>query len=124
MDDPIVIISTVAMITIMVFFYYIPVGLLINAWASGVRGIRMRDLIRIKLMDIPPEKIIECMIRAFHANVTITLTDLESHFLAGGSVEKVTQALIQAQKSCIDLNFKKACEIALSGKDVLKEIGI
>ena len=44
---------------------------------------------------------------------------LEQHFLAGGNVDRVVDALIAAQKADIPLDFKRATAIDLAGRDVL-----
>ncbi|MBM4372757.1 MAG: flotillin-like protein FloA, partial [Deltaproteobacteria bacterium] len=48
--------------------------------------------------------------------------DLESHYLAGGNVTAVVNALISASKANIELNFNKAAAIDLAGRDVLQAV--
>jgi uncharacterized protein YqfA (UPF0365 family) len=43
---------------------------------------------------------------------------LEAHYLAGGNVINVVQALIAADKANIDLSFQQAAAIDLAGRDV------
>jgi uncharacterized protein YqfA (UPF0365 family) len=47
---------------------------------------------------------------------------LEQHYLAGGNVDRVVDALIAAQKADIPLNFKRATAIDLAGRDVLTAV--
>ncbi len=47
---------------------------------------------------------------------------LEAHYLAGGHVQSVVNALISADKANMDLNFKTATAIDLAGRDVLEAV--
>jgi uncharacterized protein YqfA (UPF0365 family) len=47
---------------------------------------------------------------------------LEAHFLAGGDVERVVNALISADKANIELPFQQAAAIDLAGRDVLDAV--
>ena len=54
--------------------------------------------------------------------MTISLNKLEAHFLAGGNVDRVVNALIAAQRAGIPLDFERACAIDLAGRDVLNAV--
>ena len=45
---------------------------------------------------------------------------LEAHYLAGGNVVKVINALVSADKANLGLSFERATAIDLAGRDVLK----
>jgi uncharacterized protein YqfA (UPF0365 family) len=45
---------------------------------------------------------------------------MQSHYLAGGRVEKVTLAMIAAQQAQIPLEWQRAAAIDLAGRDVSK----
>jgi uncharacterized protein YqfA (UPF0365 family) len=47
---------------------------------------------------------------------------MEAHFLAGGRVKSVVNALISADKANIELSFKVATAIDLAGRDVLEAV--
>ena len=47
---------------------------------------------------------------------------LEAHYLAGGNVDKVVNALIAAQRANIPLEFERAAAIDLAGRDVLEAV--
>jgi uncharacterized protein YqfA (UPF0365 family) len=47
---------------------------------------------------------------------------LEAHFLSGGNVLRVVQALIAANKANIKLDFKEASAIDLAGRNVLEAV--
>jgi uncharacterized protein YqfA (UPF0365 family) len=59
---------------------------------------------------------------AVKAGLDISTNDLESHFLAGGDVMRVAQALIAADKASIELNFNRAVAIDLAGRNVLEAV--
>ena len=52
----------------------------------------------------------------------VTTRRLEAHFLAGGSVPSVIQAIIAAHRADIDLDFDRAAAIDLAGRDVLDAV--
>jgi uncharacterized protein YqfA (UPF0365 family) len=62
------------------------------------------------------------MITSKKAGLDIGRDDLEAHFLAGGSVKSVVNALISADKANIELDFKTATAIDLAGRDVLEAV--
>jgi uncharacterized protein YqfA (UPF0365 family) len=47
---------------------------------------------------------------------------LETHYLAGGDVLRVSKALVAANKAGIELSFAKAAAIDLAGRDVLDAV--
>jgi uncharacterized protein YqfA (UPF0365 family) len=54
----------------------------------------------------------------------VELDKLESHYLAGGNVDRVVNALIAAQKAGINLSFDRAAAIDLAGRDVLEAVQV
>ena len=64
------------------------------------------------------------MIAATKAGLDLKINDLESHYLAGGNVGLVVNALISADKANIDLDFKRAAAIDLAGRDVLEAVHV
>jgi uncharacterized protein YqfA (UPF0365 family) len=71
---------------------------------------------------VPPSVIVTAMINATKAGLTITRDELEAHYLAGGRVKLVVNALISADKANIPLNFKAATAIDLAGRDVFEAV--
>ena len=47
---------------------------------------------------------------------------LEAHYLAGGDVDRVVDALIAAQRATMSLTFERAAAIDLAGRDVLEAV--
>ncbi len=102
-------------------FYFIPVGLWFTALVSGVR-ISLLQLILMRWRKVPPSAIVNSMIAATKAGLTLERDDLEAHYLAGGRVQQVVNALISADKANINLNFKTATAIDLAGRDVFQAV--
>lgn len=96
------------------------ISLWFQAFVSGT-PISFLNIIGISLRKIPPRIIVSALITAHKAGLkTITVADLETHFLAGGHVIDVVEAMIAADKAAIPLDWKKATAIDLAGRN-LKE---
>ena len=108
-------------IIIILFFRYIPLGLWVTARASGA-SVKISSLVGMRFRRISPQKIVNAYIKACKAGLQITTDMLETHYLAGGNVERVINALISARQASIDLSFTTACAIDLAGRDVLQAV--
>ena len=115
------VIVAVALLLVAVFFRYVPLGLWINARASGA-SVKIISLIGMRFRRISPQKIVNAYIKARKAGLQITTDMLETHFLAGGNIERVINALISAKQASINLSFTTACAIDLAGRDVLQAV--
>jgi len=109
---------------IILFLYFIPVRLYIAAIASGVRIKIFQDLIGMRLRRVPPTVIVNSMITATKAGILVHQGKLEAHFLAGGNVPRVINALISADKANLGLSFERAAAIDLAGRDVLEAVNM
>jgi uncharacterized protein YqfA (UPF0365 family) len=105
------------------FFYFIPVGLWITAVFANVK-VTIGELIGMRIRKVPPGVIVNSLITATKAGLSVTTRDLETHFLAGGNVPNVIRALISADKANINLSFKQATAIDLAGRDVFEAVQI
>ncbi len=117
----IIAIAVVSILGLWIIFYFIPVGLWFSALVSGVR-ISLLQLVLMRWRKIPPAIIVNNLISATKAGLTLLRNDLEAHYLAGGRVKAVTNALISADKANISLDFKTATAIDLAGRDVLEAV--
>ncbi len=116
------IIIIVAVFIFLVFFFsFVPVRLWIAARAAGVK-VKIISLVGMRLRRISPSSIVNPLIKAIKAGIAMTTDMLEYHYLAGGNVDRVVDALIAAQKADIPLDFKKATAIDLAGRDVLTAV--
>ena len=109
---------------LIVFMYFIPLGLWVTAFFSGVKVKLVRDLMGMRLRKVPPVLIIRPLITAHKAGISVDPPQLEAHYLAGGQVQKVVNALISADKANIDLNFERATAIDLAGRDVFEAVQV
>ena len=110
-----------ALIFVMIFLSFVPIGLWITSLASGVH-VGISSLIGMKLRRIQPKRLVEPLIKARKAGLDMSLSKLETHYLAGGNVDRVINALIAAQRSNIEMPFEKASAIDLAGRDVLQAV--
>jgi uncharacterized protein YqfA (UPF0365 family) len=104
-----------------IFFYFLPFGLWISAQFAGIR-VNLFQLAFMRIRKVPPGVIVKAMVTATKAGLSIKRDDLEAHFLAGGRVIPVINALISADKANIDLDFKTATAIDLAGRDVFEAV--
>ncbi len=103
------------------FFSFVPLGLWISAQASGVR-VSIAALVGMRIRRIVPSRIINPQIKAIKAGLSTSINQLEAHFLAGGNIDRVINALIAAQRADIPLTFERAAAIDLAGRDVLNAV--
>jgi uncharacterized protein YqfA (UPF0365 family) len=110
------------LVMMIVFLYFVPVGLWVTAYFSGVKLKLVRDLVGMRLRKVPPVAIVRPLITAHKAGIYLDTAQLEAHFLAGGQVQKVVNSLISADKANIDLDFVRATAIDLAGRDVFEAV--
>ena len=88
--------------------------------------ISLFSLIMMTFRKVNASEIVRCKIMAVQAQLTknypITTQHLEAHFLAGGNVKKVIQALIAAHKAHIKLDWRSASAIDLAGRNILEAV--
>ena len=109
------------LVLLIVFFSFVPVGLWISARASGVK-VSIGSLVGMRIRRITPSKLVYPLIKATKAGLDVTLSKMEAHYLAGGNIDRVINALIAAQRADIPLEFEQACAIDLAGRDVLQAV--
>ena len=93
----------------------------LSAQLSGVR-VSLLQLIIMPWRRVNPTIIVENMVTANKAGISVTRDQLEAHFLAGGNVKRVIAALVSADKANIPLDFKACTAIDLAGRDVLEAV--
>ena len=115
------VLAIVAIILLVMFFRFFPIGLWISAAASGVR-ISIFSMVGMRFRRINPSKVVLPMIKATKAGLKVNMNELEAHLLAGGSVDRVVDALIAAQSAQIPLGFEQSRAIDLAGRNVLEAV--
>ncbi len=113
----------VVLVAAIVLFYFLAssISLWLQALVSGAQ-VGLLNIIFMRFRKVPPKLIVESKIMAVKTGLAITTDDLESHFLAGGNVLRVVQALIAADKANIALDFNRAVAIDLAGRNVLEAV--
>lgn len=90
--------------------------------------ISLLSLIGMGFRQVNPRIIVSAKIMASQAGLDIgrragiSTARLEAHFLAGGNVMNVINAIIAAHRAGIDLDFDRAVAIDLAGRDVLDAV--
>ena len=118
-----IIIGVVIFIAIIIFLNMFPIGLWITAMFSGVK-VSIMTLIGMRFRRVRPSRIVDPMIKATKAGLSLSIDKLEAHYLAGGNVNTVIDALIAAQRANIHLEFEQAAAIDLAGRDVLEAVQV
>ena len=112
------------LIGLVLLLYFVPLGLWIQAGVSiGWGKIGMIKLVIMRIRKIPPKMVADGIINLHRAGLDFVISEeLETHFLAGGNVLNVVDALIAADKANITLDFKTATAIDLAGRDVKEAV--
>ena len=80
------------------------------------------NLVGMRLRRVVPSKIVIPLIKATKAGLNVNVNQLEAHYLAGGNIDSVVDALIAAERAGIELPFEKAAAIDLAGRNVLEAV--
>lgn len=118
---PAIITIVVIILAIIILNFFAPIGLWITALASGVH-VSIFTLIAMRIRKVNPFRIVRPLIKTTKAGIRLPVNALEAHYLAGGDVDKVTDAIIAANNAGINLDFGRACAIDLAGRDVLDAV--
>ncbi|HTK43062.1 MAG TPA: flotillin-like protein FloA [Gemmatimonadales bacterium] len=112
-----------AIVVIAIFLRFVPIGLWIRAMASGVH-VSFLTLFGMRFRKVAPAAIVDPLITARKAGLELSINELEIHYLSGGNVQRVVNALISADKAQIPLTFKQATAIDLAGRDVFEAVQV
>lgn len=95
-------------------------------WLRGFvtkAGISPPTLVFMALRNVNPHVVMDARIMAVQAGLTdVSVQGLEAHYLSGGNVRRIVQALIAAHRAKIDLNWNTASAIDLAGRNVLEAV--
>jgi uncharacterized protein YqfA (UPF0365 family) len=115
------VIGVLGLVGLLILLYLIPVGLWFQSVVSGAK-VSMLQLIFMRFRKVPPSLMVNARINAKKAGIEISTDLLESHYMAGGNVMNVINALISADKANILLDYQAATAIDLAGRDVLEAV--
>jgi len=111
-----------ALIALLLFFIFLKFfGLWFRAILSGA-PIKLIKLVGMWIRHVKVRLIVDSRIMLTKAGLETNSDLLETHYLAGGDVIRVSKALIAANKANIELVFAKASAIDLAGRDVLEAV--
>ena len=113
------IVGLIGFVMLIVISQYIQLA--VQAWLSGA-PVSLLKLVMMRLRKVSPTEIVFNRISAKKAGLDIDSDQLESHFLAGGNIERVVRAMIAADKAKIDLPWDRATAIDLAGRDILDAV--
>src|SRR5262249_46335520 len=113
------VVALVVLIVFAVLFQF--VGLWVRALVSGAR-VTFLELIGMRLRKFNTTLIVNARIQAVGAGLNIPLSEMQTHYQAGGDLMRVINAMIAANKANIDLPWKTATAIDLAGRDVLEAV--
>jgi len=108
-------------VAIGIFLAIVPVNVWIRALVSGAR-VSVGRLVGMKLRHVDLVLLVDNYINAKKAGVSIKINDLETHYLAGGNVERVVSALIMSHGAKIPLTVEHAKAIDLANRDILQAV--
>ena len=92
------------------------------AAAAARVPVSLLALASLKLRRSNPAEIVIPMIKAAKVGLDLNFNKLEGHYMAGGNVDRVVDALITAQWSEVPLLFERAAAIDLAQRDILKAL--
>lgn len=117
----IIIVIGVVLLLVVLFFIFVPVGLWISCLAANVK-VSIFNMVGMRLRRVVPSAIVLPLIKAQKAGLNMSVNQLEAHYLAGGHVDNVVNALIASERAGIELPFEKAAAIDLAGRNVLEAV--
>ncbi len=116
----IVLIGIIGLLIVLIFSF-VPFGLWISCIAANVK-VSVFNLVGMRLRRVTPSKIVLPLIKAIKAGLDLNVNQLEAHYLAGGNIDGVVNALIASERAGIELHFEKAAAIDLAGRDVFEAV--
>ena len=85
--------------------------------------VSMLSIIGMRIRKVQPKLIVDSKINLTKAGLKdISVSDLETHFLAGGNLPEVVRAVIAADKASIKLTWKQATAIDLAGRNLFDAV--
>lgn len=116
-----VIVLGVIVVILAVITAVLPVKVWFRCLVSGAH-VKMGRLVGMKLRKINMGMVVDAYIKGKKAGLTVNIAELETHYLAGGNVDKVIMALISANSAKISLSSEQAKAIDLAGRDVQRAV--
>lgn len=123
MADYSVLFTVIGLFILLLVFVYSFFSLRLWMAAAAARvPVSLFALASIKLRRSNPAEIVIPLIKAAKVGLDLNFNKLEGHYMAGGNVDRVVDALITAQWSEVPLLFERVAAIDLAQRDVLKAL--
>ena len=120
----IIVIIVVSLFCLAVLAIIVSFGMLwLQALTSGA-PVTFWTLVGMKLRTVSPRTIVLTRIQAVKAGLDVSTDALETHYLSGGHVENIVNAMIAANRARIELPWDIACAIDLAGRDILDAVNM
>jgi uncharacterized protein YqfA (UPF0365 family) len=134
--DPVLVVILVPVFAVLAFspalgpLTLIPLALLgflysrslwIRAWFHGM-PLSLQTVVGLRLRRVPARTLVDSMLEAHASGVHLDPQVLESHYLAGGRIQPMVQALIAAEKAGINVSWQRLAALDLAGVDVLRTV--
>lgn len=114
------------LLALLAIFIFTSLGRYIRLWFQAyVSGtpIGLFHIVGVSMRKIPARIIVNAYINLHKAGIkSVTVSDLETHFLAGGNILNIVGAMIAADKANISLSWRQATAIDLAGRDILEAV--
>ena len=114
-----IVVGIVFLVVLVIVFQFM--SLWVQAFVSGA-PVSLFSLIGMRLRKVRLDVIVLSRIKSVKAGLKVETNMLETHYLAGGRVPSVINALIAANRAKIDLPWDTACAIDLAGRDILDAV--
>jgi uncharacterized protein YqfA (UPF0365 family) len=111
--------GVLAIVFVIILFKFF--GLWFRALVSGA-SVSLGRLVGMWIRKVNTRLIVDSRIMLVKGGLPVHTDLLETHFLTGGDVVRVSRALIAAKKAGIELSFDRAAAIDLAGRDVLDAV--
>ena len=109
-------------LVVFLFFFFRYFKLWLRSFISGA-GIGFVQIVMISFRKSDVSAVVDCKIIAVHGGLsTVTISQIERHFLVGGDAKKVIQALMVAHRGDIEMDWQTVAEIELDGGDPLEYV--
>lgn len=112
-------------LVILVIFIGLVIISFINVWLKAALSgahVPFFTLLAMRLRRVPYAVLVEARITAVKAGIELSISEIETHYLAGGDVLQTVQGLINAQKAGIQMDWTQAVKIDLATKGTEKSI--
>jgi uncharacterized protein YqfA (UPF0365 family) len=120
-----VLIAMLVVVALIVLFVILLMGRFFNLWLQARLSnapVSFMALIGMMFRKVDPRAIVLTRIQAVKAGIHISTDQLEAHYLSGGRIRTVVNALIAADRAEMELPWERACAIDLAGRDIFDAV--